>query len=539
MAMVALYRPGPMEIIPEYIKRKHNPSSVTYPHPKLKNILERTFGLLIYQDDVMRTAMEVAGYDAEEADQFRKAMGKKIKSLMQQQKIKFIDGCVDNNLSHSQAQKIWGYIEPFAGYGFNKSHSASYAVVAYQTAYMKANYPAEFMAALMTAESGNTDKIAEAVTECGRLNIKVLPPDINQSLADFTYISDNEIRFGLAAIKNLGSDIIQTIVEERKANGPFASLECFLSRVHSRNLNKKSIEALIKAGAMDNLGERNQMLNNINKLLAFVKTHERERNSGQFSLFGAKTKENGMTLVLDPSQPAEEKMKLVWEKELLGLYVSSHPFKALASHFETQTANIYNILNNEYVPNSIVSVAGIISHVKKIFTKKNELMMFVTVEDLGGSMELIIFPSLLKKNSILWAEDKFILISGRLSDKDDLPKIIVESALEIDPLNPTGVLRNTNYKPKGFNKHNNQRRSMNVFISINHKNFNTQLHNQLKNIFQACYGKNQVFLQVKQNDKTRTIATSFYIDFNQQIKSDIEKISGPNSLTTQTLKNNH
>ena len=398
---------------------------------------------------------------------------------------------------------------------------------------MKANYPAEFMAALMTAESGNTDKIAEAVNECNKLNIKVLPPNINQSLADFTYISDNEIRFGLAAIKNLGTDIIQTIVEERKARGVFKSLENFLTRIHSRNLNKKSLEALTKAGAIDDLGERNQILNNMNKILAFIKAYERERNTGQFSLFGAQTSKNGMSLNLDSAQPAEEKYRLIWEKELLGLYVSSHPFKQLASHFETHTADIHHILNNHYTPSSIVNVAGIISRVQKIFTKQNELMMFVTLEDTTGSLELIIFPALLKKNSDIWVEDKFILTSGRLSDKDDLPKIIVNSALEIDPHNPSLALKDINNKHNNFNHSKNLRRALNVFISINHKNFNTSIHNQLKEIFQSFHGKNRVFLIVKQNHNSRTIATSFYINYNDQIKSRIQEITGPDSVTTQ------
>jgi DNA polymerase-3 subunit alpha len=436
---------------------------------------------------------------------------------------------MSNGLNDIKAREIWGYIEPFAGYGFNKAHASSYAVVAYQTAYMKANYPSEFMAALMTAESGNTDKIAEAVTECTKLSINVLPPDINQSLADFTYISDKEIRFGLAAIKNLGSDIINTIVEERKANGEFKTLEDFLTRIHSRNLNKKSLEALIKAGAIDNLGERNQMLNNMNKILAFIKAHERERNTGQFSLFGGQQASNGMSLNLDPSQPAEEKHKLIWEKELLGLYVSSHPFKTLAAHFTNHTAEIRNILSNQYLKSSIVSVAGIISRVQKIFTKQNELMMFITLEDVTGSLELIVFPNLLKQNSQLWLEDKFILASGRLSDKDELPKIIVDSAREIDPNQPTAVLKNI--KP---NNNDHQRRSLDIYITINHKSFNTQLHNQLKDIFESAHGKNQVFLSVNQNGKTRTIATNFHIDYSDQIKSRLEALTGPESVTTQS-----
>ncbi|NMB48652.1 DNA polymerase III subunit alpha [Candidatus Kuenenbacteria bacterium] len=528
MAMVALYRPGPMEIIPEYIKRKKNPAAVTYPHPKLQKILERTFGLLIYQDDVMLTAMVLAGYDAEEADKFRKAMGKKIKELMQEQKTKFIEGCIKNELTKGKAEEIWRYIEPFAGYGFNKAHSASYAVVAYQTAYMKANYPAEFMAALMTAESGNMEKIAEAVAECEKMNIRVSPPNINQSLANFTYISDTEIRFGLMAIKNLGEDIIETIIEERKKNGNFTSLINFLTRIHSRNLNKKSLEALIKAGAMDEFNERNQLLNNMEKILAFIKSNERELNTGQFSLFGNKGTKNEPTLVLNPSQPAEEKYKLQWEKELLGLYVSSHPFKKLGQYFQDKTAPIKDILEKQYTPGSSVSVAGIISGVKKIFTKKNELMLFVTLEDLSATMEIIVFPKLLQKNSTVWNEDKLALISGRLSEKDDVPKLLAEEVEEIDPDRPKTALKNNGGKEDLAAK-----RALNILIRVKAKDFNYQAHGQLKNIFSDCHGKNRVLMIVEQGEQARKIATNFYINYNSQIKERLEAITGTGSIEVQ------
>jgi len=530
MAMVALYRPGPMEIIPEYIKRKKNPSIVTYPHPKLKKILERTFGLLIYQDDVMLTAMTLAGYDAEEADKFRKAMGKKIKKLMQQQKEKFISGCRQNGLNEIKAREIWGYIEPFAGYGFNKAHSASYAVVAYQTAYMKANYPAEFMAALMTAEAGNSDKIAEAVAECNKMGITVLPPDINQSLANFTYISDSQIRFGLSAIKNLGHDIIHTITQTRKKTGAYKSLSDFLSRVHSKNLNKKSLEALIKAGALDELGERNQMLLNMDKLLNYIKINEHEKNTGQFSLFNGSDKSTAENykLQLDAAEPAEEKYKLSWEKELLGLYVSSHPYKNIALLFKEHTADCRAVINKEYTPQGSLNVAGIISRVHKIFTKKNELMMFVQLEDLTGSLELIVFPRTLQKNPDAWQEDHFIFVNGRLSDKDDTPKILVENFTPINADNPQQTLQEI--KQSRLFNHSAQRPTYYIYITIHRHNFNLALHARLKKLFNANHGKHRVFFQVKQNSHSRTVATNFYIDFNPSIKAALENITGSETI---------
>ncbi len=532
MAMVALYRPGPMEIIPEYIKRKKDPSSVTYPHPKLKDILERTFGLLIYQDDVMMTAMTLAGYNAEEADKFRKAMGKKIKELMTKQKEKFINGCIQNGLSPAKAKEIWGYIEPFAGYGFNKAHSASYAVVAYQTAYMKANFPAEFMAALMTAESGNADKIAEAVEECNKLNIEVLPPDINQSLDNFTYINDSQIRFGLAAIKNLGNQIIQTIVQERKDNDKFKNLDDFLSRIHSKNLNKKSLEALIKSGAMDSLAERNQMLKNMDKLLSFIRSQQKEKNTGQFSLFSTNSNSTTQKIQLGNAEPLEEKQKLSWEKEFLGLYVSSHPFKYLAKHFKHISATCRDINNQLYSAGGYINLAGIITNIHKIFTKKNEMMLFVTMEDTSGTVELIVFPKIMQQNSTIWEEDKFIYLNGRISDKDEEAKIIVDKTIQIDPDNPEQTLKLI--KQNNF-KNNSHKKAYKVHVKLNHK-FGTQSHQDLKNIFKNNYGKNRVYLQIKQNGDYRTIATKYFITTDEQTLEQIKNLQAVDDVILEKNK---
>jgi DNA polymerase-3 subunit alpha len=238
-AMVALYRPGPMEMIPTYIERNQNPSLVTYLDPRLKKILELSYGVITYQDDVMMTAIELAGFSWLEADKLRKAMGKKIPELMEEQKKKLFKGFLEHGLTQKKADDLWHLIEPFAAYGFNKAHAASYGRVAYQTAYMKANYPVEYMSAVLTADSGDTDKISETIHECVRMGIVVLPPDINESFADFTVVPDqNTIRFGLTTIKNFGEGITDAIIKERKAGGPFASMQDFLSRIHDRNLNK-------------------------------------------------------------------------------------------------------------------------------------------------------------------------------------------------------------------------------------------------------------------------------------------------------------
>ncbi|HYE22618.1 MAG TPA: DNA polymerase III subunit alpha, partial [Verrucomicrobiae bacterium] len=280
MAMVALYRPGPMESIPEYIRRKHNPQLVTYSDPKMENFLSLSYGIMTYQDDVLTTSIEIAGYTWEEADKLRKAMGKKIPKEMAAQKEKFIQGCINHSgYTPERAQNLWGLIEPFAAYGFGKAHAASYGIVAYQTAYMKANYPVEFMAAVMTAEAGDPQTVADAFEECKSMGIDVLPPDVNESLANFTVIDDKHIRFGLNAVKNLGSDVIMEIIRTRKAGGKFENLEDFVARIQTRNFNKKSWEALVKSGAMDAFGERGTLLANTDMILESARSQFKEANS--------------------------------------------------------------------------------------------------------------------------------------------------------------------------------------------------------------------------------------------------------------------
>ena len=339
MAMIALYRPGPMQFIPDYIARKHDPKLIKYLDPALEKILYRTYGILVYQDDLLTIAHDLAGYTWEEVDKFRKAVGKKIPEEMAKQKIKFVQGCQQTSgWSFAKAEQIWTWIEPFAAYGFNKAHSASYSVVSYQTAYMKANYPVEFMAALMTAESGDEDKIYEAVEDCEALGIAVLPPDVNESLGDFTVVDEKTIRFGLNAIKNLGSDVIEKIISSRfKVQGssdsdlepstsnlePFSSLEDFLTRAYTKNLTKRSWEALAKAGALDAFGERGQLVNNTEEVLAFLRENFKHDKSGQESLFGKSYSMGRLTL--KPSAPATKEEMLLWEKEHLGMYVSAHP----------------------------------------------------------------------------------------------------------------------------------------------------------------------------------------------------------------------
>ncbi len=433
-AMVALYRPGPMQFIPLYIERKHKPSLVRYLDPALEPILKQTYGVLVYQDDLLMIAINIAGYSWGEVDKFRKAVGKKIPEEMAKQKEIFIAGCV----SHSKwplkkAQELWNWIEPFAAYGFNKAHSASYGRVAYQTAYMKANFPCEYMTAILTAESGDVEKISEIVHECKNMNIKVLPPNINESFGGFTYIDENTIRFGLYTIKNLGGDIADAIIAERKKNGAYTSIGNFLDRVRHKNLNKKSLEALSKSGAMDDFAERGALLVNMEDMLSYNK-EVNNQNANQNSLFDLSSEVKLPEFKLRESAPATAMEKLVWEKELLGLYISGHPLDRLRDKLATKKINIKFIKESSdiSVGNGMsVTLGGLITEVKNIITKKNERMAFIKIEDLTADIEAVIFPKLFQNSPDLILPEKTVAISGKISLRNGEKSIIIEAVKAI------------------------------------------------------------------------------------------------------------
>ncbi|TFG35696.1 MAG: DNA polymerase III subunit alpha, partial [Parcubacteria group bacterium] len=330
IAMVALYRPGPMQFIPDYIAGKNKKKKVEYLHSRLQPILESTYGIAVYQEQVMRIARDLAGFSLSEADVLRKAIGKKIRKLLMAQREKFIEGMKKNKIDENIALQIWYWIEPFASYSFNRSHAAAYAMIAYQTAYLKIHFPVEFMAALLTSERNDVERISVLIGECKKMNLEVLPPDINESFNYFGVVPNkNQIRFGLSAVKNVGSGIVETIVEERKANGPYVSIEDFIARISSKDLNKKSMESLIKAGSFDRIAERNQLLLNLEKLLESSRENLKIKNNGQRGLFEGMNFNN--SIKMEAVVPASEKEKLGWEKELLGLFISSHPLNNFRS----------------------------------------------------------------------------------------------------------------------------------------------------------------------------------------------------------------
>jgi DNA polymerase-3 subunit alpha len=428
-AMVALYRPGPMEMIPEYIARKHNNSLIRYLDPRMADILDQSYGVITYQDDVMMIAIKLAGYSWLEADKLRKAMGKKIPAEMEAQKQHLLEGFVEHGLSKEKAQELWLLIEPFAAYGFNKAHAASYGRVSYQTAYMKANFPVEYMCAILTAESGDTEKVAEIIGECKKMGITVMPPEINASFSDFTVVDNSNepgkgvIRFGLQTIKNLGTDIAAAIIQERKFRGKFESITDFLDRVTHKNLNKKSLEALTKCGAMDNFAERGELMANMETMLEYNK--QRQTIGSQASLFGNDS--TVMALTLSKAPPAKTEEKLKWEKELLGLYVSGHPLEKFADKIEKSGCNIKKI-REELKVGLPATFACIVEEVKPIITRTNERMAFVKLTDLTGTIEGVIFSKPYTELQNIVVVDTCIAVTTRITERNGEKSLIIEKA---------------------------------------------------------------------------------------------------------------
>lgn len=426
-AMVALYRPGPIETIPQYIERKRDSLRIRYMDERMKDYLDASYGLLVYQDDVLLTAIKLGGYSWLEADMLRKAMGKKIPEVMEAEREKLVKGFIEyGKLSKEKAEGLWKLIEPFAAYGFNKAHAASYGKVAYQTSYMKANYPVEYMAALLTADAGDTEKIAVMAAECERLSIPVLPPDINESDASFTIVDGGtKIRFGLSSIKNFGEGIAEAIMQERARGGAFASLSDFLCRVGSKNLNKKSLESLIRCGALDGFGERAHLLAHIETLLSFHR--DATAPAAQDSLFGAIA---APTLSLPSSgETTALSDKLAWEKELLGIYVSGHPLDAHAATAAKAGMSIAELLGNP-VPGRTVILPVLITDARAILTKSGEKMAFLALEDKSGSIEAVAFPKLYKEHGRRLEAGACVLVKATVSGRNG------ETSLALENLKP-------------------------------------------------------------------------------------------------------
>ncbi|MGM0651822.1 MAG: DNA polymerase III subunit alpha [Bacillota bacterium] len=436
IAVVALYRPGPMEQIPVFVESKHGKREIKYSHPVLEPILNETYGVIVYQEQIMEIAARMAGFTLGQADLLRRAIGKKKMEILDEQRQLFINGCIENGYSGQLAEEIYDLILKFASYGFNKSHAAAYAMIAYQTAYLKANYPVEFMAALMTVYYSNSDKVALYIADCKRMGIELLPPDINESDTHFTPRGENRICFGLAAVKNVGLGAIDSIIQARKEK-PFVSMRDFVSRVDMRACNRKVLESLVKCGAFDSLGgHRAQYLAIIDDVLAQGHSAQRERENGQISMFSLmeeSVKEEMLNDELPDIEPFTDKERLSLEKEMLGLYISGHPLGPYREILE----NMPNLTSCAQLSsagdNSHIKVGGIIVSMRSFFTKKNKQMAFVKLEDLTGTVELVIFPDLFESSSSMLEEDNLLLVEGRtdLKEEEDA-KILAET---IKPLN--------------------------------------------------------------------------------------------------------
>ncbi|OGG53641.1 DNA polymerase III subunit alpha [Candidatus Kaiserbacteria bacterium RIFCSPHIGHO2_01_FULL_53_29] len=434
-AMVALYRPGPIAFIPAYIERKKNPKLVKYLDPRMEDILKNSYGVITYQDDVLELAIKIAGYSWLEADKFRKAMGKKIPKEMAAQKEKFTAGCVAHGMKKEAVQKLWEQIETFAAYGFNKAHAASYGNLAYKTAYMKANFPVDYMAAVLTADAGDVEKIADVVSECKRMGISVLPPSVNESLGNFTVIDEHSIRFGLYSIKNFGTGVADSIIAAREKDGPFKDIGDFLSRVSDpvrgdasngagKNLNKKSLESLIQSGALDDLGERGQLVVNIDLLLGYHREHTKTPTD-QGSLFGAAGTSKAVLRL--PSAPeASLDQRLGWEKELLGLYISGHPLDKHKEKFSDAGKSIKHA--KEHLRGVEIVIAGFIESARINLTKNGEKMGFLKLADFSDSIEVVVFPRTFKECEMLMSAGSCIAIKGKISERNGETSFVVERA---------------------------------------------------------------------------------------------------------------
>ena len=431
IALVALYRPGPLDsgMVDDFVETKHGRATANYPLPQLKPVLEETYGVIVYQEQVMKIANILASYSLGDADILRRAMGKKIVEVMDEEKVKFMAGARKNNIDEKKAEYVFDLMAKFAGYGFNKSHSAAYALISYQTAYLKAHYPAQFMAALLSCDMNNTDKVVLYINECREHSIEVLPPDINESIIDFS-VHNDRIRFGLAAVKNVGKSALQSIIEEREENGKYTSLEDFCNRVDSRKVNSRVIESLIKSGSFDSVGcRRSQLMAIVDQAMDKAKAVQRDKQSGQMSLFSISpdTDTTDKSGIVIPDIPEwNERERLTREKETVGFYITGHPLDEDIHEIRTiADTDIAGLA--EFGEDQPVRIGGLIRSCKQLKSKKGDPMAFITVEDLLNAVEVIVFPNTFAECYPLLSSTETIIVQGTVQNDERGPKIIAES----------------------------------------------------------------------------------------------------------------
>lgn len=510
MAMISLYRPGPMELIPDYIARKNGKQTISYLHPKLEAILSNTYGIAVYQEQVLQIARDIAGFSLSEADVLRKAIGKKIKKLLMEQQKKFVEGAVSQGVDKSIAQKLFEFTEPFARYGFNRAHAASYALIAYWTAYLKAHYPAAFMAAFLTSEAGKNkvERLGFVIEEAKKMGLVILPPDINFSFVEFGVDASqpNHIRFGLGAIKNVGEKASEAIVAERQQNGSYKSFEDFILRLPAEITNKKVVESLAKVGGFGNLISRGKVLAGVDLITKFAQS-QKDASQLQASLFGQAQEIEIRRLQLPEVPEVIDSQKSLWEKELLGIYVSSHPLEKLAGFLDGSGHKIKSLASHNH---DKVDVAGVITSIQKITTKSGEPMLFVTIEDLSAQTEVLVFPKVLGQTELLWQSGKIVQVSGRISTKDDNIKVIAQTVSEISEKSPLPDPKEVIVRlPAAANK--------TILLEI-------------KEQLQRHRGSVPVLLIVQSKGTIKQVHAKTNVEVNQNFVSGLASIVGPDSI---------
>jgi DNA polymerase-3 subunit alpha len=517
IALLALYRPGPIGsgMLNDFIKRKHKLVPIKYEHPKLETVLKETYGIMVYQEQIMQIASILAGFSLAQADILRKAMGKKIPEVMEKQRSNFIHGSVKNGIKESTAAKIFDLIEYFSGYGFNKSHSTAYALISYRTAYLKANYPVEFMTALLTSERDNTDKIVEYVNEAQRMGLKVLPPDINESSGLFKVMDNQTIRFGMLAIKNVGVGAVESIVEARESS-KFSSLEDLCQRVDLRLANRKVLESLIKCGALDSFNmPRAKMVASLDIILESASRSQKDKAKGQLSFFDKNlSATNGFkrsSADLPQVHEWPEPQLLAFEKDMLGFYVSGHPLARYAKQLKRFTSSSINELH-KHKDEDEVKIVGLIAKVKHTITRaKQEKMAILKLEDLDGSVELLVFPRAFQKVSRYIQPNSVVLVRGTLNLKEETPKILVNDLFPFDEI----------YK-------------LITAMSINLSGLRENVFETLKELLAASRGNIPIYLNLDTPAKSRVqlvVGEGFYVSPSEKLIKDIEDLLGEERLS--------
>jgi DNA polymerase III subunit alpha len=573
-AMVALYRPGPMEHIPTFIKSKQGLQEIKYPHPALEKILEETYGVIVYQDQVLFIVRQFAGYSLGQADIFRKAMGKKIPEVMQKEKVNFINGAKKLGYSEEIAEEIFALILPFAGYAFNKAHSVSYALIAYQTAYLKANFPSEYMTAFLISASDDLEKMGTAIAECKRLKVAVLPPDVNKSEAVFAIedsgdIAKPSIRFGLAAIKNVGPGAIEPLITERNKNGPFKSIEDFCRRADPQTTNRRVLESLVKAGAFDQFGDRGALLNNIDRILSLAQTEQKLKTSGQatmFNLFGQMSPVPMPSLDLGEGETSA-KTKADWEKELMGFSFGKHPFSEFAKNLNTENITLPSQINAELDGQSIVLV-GIVSSVRELFTKGHQAFCSAILEDEVSRIEVMCWPRTYDSTKELWKDGNILRIGGKVRVKEERLQFTCDAVeiceqevqpkaavLTASPLNTTPKAPNGNGKHvnvvngngKSINGKNGkvlasppETHKLTIIIHETEDNEKDEAYlAQVMEILKQSPGKDQVYLRIVNSERVTNLKlANTFVEVNPDLQKRLGKVVNADQLIIEKVVSN-